>query len=188
MTDPLWTAYAEKVDKVDGWFFEADVELFSHVLARQTAEGISGDMLEIGTYQGKSAILMGYGLRDDEELVICDLFEAVLDHTHGSPSSRGQYSGLDQQQFLANWDRFHTRRPIIEVCESSQLDLGERALRLAHIDGCHAYPCVAHDIELAVRPDFYQASAHVGCGCLRGFRRGRVVAVQQRSGCACRLG
>ncbi|WP_269196494.1 hypothetical protein [Mycobacterium avium] len=21
MTDPLWTAYAEKVDKVDGWFF-----------------------------------------------------------------------------------------------------------------------------------------------------------------------
>ncbi|MCV6988656.1 hypothetical protein H7I87_28485 [Mycobacterium timonense] len=39
-----------------------------------------------------------------------------------------------------------------------------------------------------LRPDFYQASAHVGCGCLRGFRRGRVVAVQQRSGCACRLG
>lgn len=151
MTDPLWTAYAEKVDKVDGWFFEADVELFSHLLARQTAEGISGDMLEIGTYQGKSAILMGYGLRDDEELVICDLFEAVVDHTHGSPSPRDQYSGLDQQQFLANWDRFHTRRPIIEVCESSQLDLGERALRLAHIDGCHAYPCVAHDIELAVR-------------------------------------
>ncbi|ETZ66345.1 hypothetical protein L841_3267 [Mycobacterium sp. MAC_080597_8934] len=37
MTDPLWTAYAEKVDKVDGWFFEADVELFSHLLARQTA-------------------------------------------------------------------------------------------------------------------------------------------------------
>lgn len=151
MTDPLWTAYAEKVDKVDGWFFEADVELFSHLLARQTAEGISGDMLEIGTYQGKSAILMGYGLRDDEELVICDLFEAVVDHTHGSPSSRDQYSGLDQQQFLANWDRFHTRRPVIEVCESSQLDLGERAVRLAHIDGCHAYPCVAHDIELAVR-------------------------------------
>ncbi|WP_396668951.1 class I SAM-dependent methyltransferase [Mycobacterium avium] len=151
MTDPLWTAYAEKVDKVDGWFFEADVELFSHLLARQTAEGISGDMLEIGTYQGKSAILMGYGLRDDEELVICDLFEAVVDHTHGSPSSRDQYSGLDQQQFLANWDRFHTRRPMIEVCESSQLDLADRAVRLAHIDGCHAYPCVAHDIELAVR-------------------------------------
>ncbi|WP_162936198.1 hypothetical protein [Mycobacterium avium] len=41
---------------------------------------------------------------------------------------------------------------------------------------------------LGSRPDFYQASAHVGCGCLRGFRRGRVVAVQQRSGCACRLG
>ena len=150
MTDAAWTLYAEQMDNVDGWFFEADVALFSKLLACQTAERITGDMLEIGTYQGKSAILMGYGLRDDEELVICDLFDAVVDHADISPIPRQQYSGLDQQQFLANWDRFHTRRPTLEVCESAELDLGERALRFIHIDGCHSYQCVAKDINLAV--------------------------------------
>ncbi|KKC02239.1 hypothetical protein AWC17_04235 [Mycobacterium nebraskense] len=150
MTDAAWTLYAEQMDTVDGWFFEADVALFTKLLACQTAERITGDILEIGTYQGKSAILMGYGLRDDEELVICDLFDAVMDHGDISPIPRQQYSGLDQQQFLANWDRFHTRRPTLEVCESSELDLGERVLRFIHIDGCHSYQCVAKDISLAV--------------------------------------
>lgn len=150
MTDATWALYTEQMDKVDGWFFEADVEIFSHLLACQTAANIKGDMLEIGAYQGKSAILMGYGLRDDEELVICDLFSDVMDHADISLKPRQQYSGLDQQQFLANWDRFHSRRPTLEVCESSELDLGERKLRFIHVDGCHSYQCVANDISLAV--------------------------------------
>ncbi|OBH12575.1 class I SAM-dependent methyltransferase [Mycobacterium sp. E1747] len=149
MTDAAWSLYAEEVDNVDGWFFEADVKLFSKLIASQTAEDIKGDMLEIGAYQGKSAILMGYGLRDDEELVICDLFDAVMDHADMALVPRQQYSGLEQQQFLANWDRFHARRPTLEVCESSELDLRERALRFVHIDGCHSYRCVANDIALA---------------------------------------
>lgn len=150
MTDAAWVLYTEQMDKVDGWFFEADVELFSKLLACQTAEGITGDILEIGAYQGKSAILMGYSLRDDEELVICDLFSDVMHHADIAPIPRQQYAGLEQQQFLANWDRFHTRRPRLEVCESTKLDLGERALRFAHIDGCHSYQCVANDIGLVV--------------------------------------
>jgi methyltransferase family protein len=149
MTDP-WILYTEEMDQVDGWFYQADVELFGNLLARQTAEGTKGDLLEIGAYQGKSAILMGYGLRDDEELVICDLFGAVMDHADIAQASRQDYAGLEQQQFLANWDRFHSRRPRLEVCESSALDLGDRILRFSHIDGCHSYQCVAKDIALAV--------------------------------------
>jgi hypothetical protein len=149
MSDP-WIAYTEQMDIVDGWFYEADVELFSNLLARQKTDGITGDLLEIGAYQGKSAILMGYGLRDDEELVICDLFGAVMDHADIPLIPRQKYSGLEQEQFLTNWDRFHTRRPTLEVCESSELDLGDRVLRFAHIDGCHSYGCVAKDISLAV--------------------------------------
>jgi hypothetical protein len=149
MTDP-WILYTEQMDKVDGWFFEADVELFSKLLALQTAENIRGDLLEIGAYEGKSAILMGYGVRDDEELVICDLFGAVMDHDDIPMTPRLEYSGLEQEQFLTNWDRFHTRRPTLEVCESSELDLGDRQLRFIHIDGCHMYQCVVKDINLAV--------------------------------------
>ena len=117
MTDP-WIAYTEQMDIVDGWFYEADVELFSSLLAVQKTGDIKGDLLEIGAYQGKSAILMGYSLRDDEEIVICDLFGGVMNHADISQVSRQDYSGLEQEQFLANWDRFHTRRPTLEVCES----------------------------------------------------------------------
>ena len=149
MTDPS-IPYTAQMDTIDGWFYAVDVDFFSNLLAYQRTEDIKGNMLEIGTYQGKSAILMGYGLRDDEELVICDLFSAVMDHADIPLNRRQQYSGLEQEEFLANWDRFHTRRPTLEVCESSELDLGDQVFRLIHIDGCHSYQCVAKDISLAV--------------------------------------
>ena len=149
MTDPS-IPYTAQMDTIDGWFYAVDVDFFSNLLAYQRTEDIKGNMLEIGTYQGKSAILMGYGLRDDEELVICDLFSAVMDHADIPLNRRQQYSGLEQDEFLANWDRFHTRRPRLEVCESSELDLGDQVFRFIHIDGCHSYQCVAKDISLAV--------------------------------------
>ena len=149
MTDPS-IPYTAQMDTIDGWFYAIDVDFFSNLLAYQRTEDIKGNMLEIGTYQGKSAILMGYGLRDDEELVICDLFSAVMDHADIPLNRRQQYSGLEQEEFLANWDRFHTRRPTLEVCESSELDLGDQVFRFIHVDGCHSYQCVAKDISLAV--------------------------------------
>lgn len=103
MTDPS-TPDTAQLDTVDGWFYAVDVDFFSTLLGCQTAEDIKGDMLEIGTYRGKSAILMGYGLRDDEELMICDLFSAVMDHADIPLNRRQQYSGLEQDEFLANWD------------------------------------------------------------------------------------
>ncbi|HEY0226149.1 MAG TPA: hypothetical protein VGC05_07065 [Mycobacterium sp.] len=39
-------------------------------------------MLEIGTQEGKSAILLRHRLGDDEDLMICDLFGAVMDHAN----------------------------------------------------------------------------------------------------------
>ena len=149
MTDPS-IPYTAQVETVEGWFYAVDVDLFSNLLAHQRTGDIKGDMLEIGTYQGKSAILMGYGLRNDEELVVCDLFSAVMDHADIPLNRRQQYSGLEEDEFLANWDRFHIRRPRLEVCESSELDLGDQVFRFIHIDGCHSYQCVAKDISLAV--------------------------------------
>src|SRR6476620_129325 len=54
--------------------------LFGVLLAHQRDAGIRGDLLKIGVYRGKSAILLGYALRPDEELVACDLFEAAVVH------------------------------------------------------------------------------------------------------------
>ena len=54
MTDP-WILYTEEMGQVDGWFFGADIELFSELLACQRAEDIQGDLLEIGAYQSENA-------------------------------------------------------------------------------------------------------------------------------------
>ena len=188
MTDPS-IPYTAQLDSIEGWFYAVDVDFFSNLLAYQRADGIKGDMLEIGTYQGKSAILMGYGLRDDEELVVCDLFGAVMDHADIPLSRRQEYSGLQEEEFLANWDRFHARRPTLEVCESSELDLGDRVFRFIHVDGCHSYQCVVKDIRLAaahtaergvIALDDYRAarSSRRARSRLAGCRQGLVVSLR----------
>ncbi len=87
-------------------------------------------------------------------------------------------------------ERRHDRQLAGEICRVRRRRLPATTSTL--IRGPHHLPRARwlgeHHACRQPRPDFYQASAHVGCGCLRGFRRGRVVAVQQRSGCACRLG
>jgi hypothetical protein len=143
--------YSRLLRSVSGWFMLTDFHLFDFVLGRQLREGITGDLLEIGAYQGKSAVLLGYGLRDDEVLVVCDLFGT--DPTGVEVPSEGMevYLGLTVERFYLNYDRFHNRRPQVEVCASTELGprIEGRRFRFLHIDGGHAYECVKSDIELA---------------------------------------
>jgi len=66
--------FTQALDTIPGWFYPQDVRLFDFVLNCQLENDIRGDVLEVGAYQGKSAILLAYGLRGDENLVVCDLF------------------------------------------------------------------------------------------------------------------
>lgn len=150
MTLPNAEAYTAQIDTVRGWFYHPDVTLFGALLAVQLGGFVTGDLLEIGTYRGKSAILLGYGLRPDEQLVVCDLFGRVMGHTHILQRQKA-YADLEQAQFLANWDRWHQRRPEVHACESGDLDLDGRRFRFVHIDGCHSYQCVAKDVALAAQ-------------------------------------
>jgi predicted O-methyltransferase YrrM len=60
---------------IPGWFERADAEMFSAIDLAQRTAGLVGDILEIGCYQGSSAILLGYLRRPNERMVVCDLFE-----------------------------------------------------------------------------------------------------------------
>ena len=66
------TAYLSVKDSVPGWFLDIDARLFLGVNALQTGRGIRGNLLEIGAYHGKSAILLGYCLQPGERLVVSD--------------------------------------------------------------------------------------------------------------------
>lgn len=142
--------YAHRYEEIPGWFYPVDFQLFNAILNHQFAAKQMGELLEIGCYQGKSAILLGYGLRTEETLLVCDLFEDAVNHSHIPDKAQVDALATD---FYLNWDRYHHGfRPIVYACESTEL--AHRTLpqfRFTHIDGCHDYRCVRSDIELAQR-------------------------------------
>jgi Methyltransferase domain len=143
--------YARGCEQIPGFFYLADFMLFDFILGHQLDSGVAGDMLEIGVYRGKSAILMGCGLRPAERLIACDLFDKVMSHEDLGVEHRKTYSGLDISEFHRNWDRYHSRQCLdVRICDSAQLT-ELPPLRFTHIDGCHNYQCVRDDIKLAAK-------------------------------------
>lgn len=129
-----------------GWFSDLDGCVFAEIMSRQP----KGDVLEIGTYVGDSAIPMGDFVKPDEKFVVCDLWEDVLTTDEIDYKDRMHYAGLTLETFLKNWDDYHKHwRPEIRQCDSLNLDLGDREFRFSHIDGCHMYEYVIRDIRLA---------------------------------------
>lgn len=137
---------------VPGWFSATDFRLFDFVLGRQLADSTEGDILEIGSYQGRSTILLGYALRDDDRLVVCDLFGVDPDDFGVPQEGMAAYDGLTVDRFYHHYGRFHGGRPQVEICPSTHLRnrIAGRSFRFLHIDGSHAYDSVCADIALAV--------------------------------------
>ena len=146
------TAYLTAKDSVPGWFLDIDAQLFVGVNALQTARGIRGNMLEIGTYYGKSAILLGYCLQPGERLIISDIFEQTDSlSVEGKAEHEKYHATLRQQEFEKNYRRFHSSLPELIVGSSVELDRAGMAkqFRLVHVDGGHEYDVVKEDILTA---------------------------------------
>jgi predicted O-methyltransferase YrrM len=62
--------------------------------------------LEIGCYQGSSAILLGYLCRPDERLVICDLFQGAATTLDDFHLRHDAYADLCRESFEANYLKF----------------------------------------------------------------------------------
>lgn len=147
------TEYLSAKESVPGWFFEADVRLFLAVNELQTRRGIKGNVLEIGAYYGKSAILLGYCLQAGERLVVSDVFEQTDALSSEGMAEHDIYytASLRQQEFERHYRRFHQSLPELIVGPSAQLDRAAlaRQFRLIHVDGGHEYEIVREDILTA---------------------------------------
>lgn len=144
--------YLTALDTIQGWFYPEDVRLFQALNVLQGQDGVSGDLLEIGVYHGKSSILLGYFPREDEHLVVCDLFEQSARTVANQAEARCWYSSLSRELFDNNYLRFHDRLPVIVQCPSTHLiKVGKlsRTFRFIHIDGSHLYDIVKRDIRTA---------------------------------------
>jgi predicted O-methyltransferase YrrM len=140
------------LDDVPGWFPRTDQLVMGALLDHQATAGLRGDLLEMGAYLGKSAILIGRHARPGERFVVCDLFGTEAE-TAENKKTAAFYRTLSREAFEANYLAFHDRLPEIVQAPTSMLVscLAESSFRFVHIDACHLYRHVVEDLETSRR-------------------------------------
>lgn len=132
---------------VEGWFFPVDAYLFGFFDAVHEANGIAGNLFEIGVHHGKSAVLLARMLRPGERLGVCDVF--------GQQDLNVDRSGEGSLELFQRNLRTYAKTAdvAIHVKQSHLLtDVDTTtSCRLFHIDGGHLPQTVQSDMESAVR-------------------------------------
>ncbi|MFJ4091287.1 class I SAM-dependent methyltransferase [Kitasatospora sp. NPDC089913] len=146
---------AARREDIPGWFFRLDQEAFGHLLTAQSTAGTTGDILELGSYLGRSAVLLGDHVRPGERLTVCDLFDSDAgDADNAAEMTMSYRTTLTRSGFEANYLAFHPELPTIVQAPTSVLADGrvpEGSCRFVHIDASHLYEHVAGDIAVARR-------------------------------------
>lgn len=143
---------SKQVRSIPGWFSYQDQFVFDILLQYQKSCGIRGDLLEIGVYLGKSAIVLGAFKNVHEEVIVCDLFQGVSDSTDNDIENFSSYSDLTRAAFEANYERCIGDLP--RIFDGSSLNLWNEfqhhRFRFIHIDGSHLYEFVKSDLNFAI--------------------------------------
>lgn len=144
---------------VPGWFYRTDVILFDWFLRRQRQLRQRGDLLEMGAYMGKSAVMMrAYLEHPDERFTVCDLFDSDAPDEANGREMRGSYATLTRRAFEANFLSFHDELPRIVQAPTTVVpqEVDADSCRFVHVDASHLYEHVYGDIQAArrvLRPD-----------------------------------
>ena len=144
----LLSELAPRLAAIPGWFNLDDLAHFTLVLGTQAATGLSGDILEIGCYHGRSAAVLALHLQEGEQLFLVDAFDLPLDDNYGdTPSPMGVWRNLQSVVPDLARERVHIQRAYSgELCLPA-----DRRLRLAHVDGGHDAATARADLELCLR-------------------------------------
>lgn len=145
---PLVRDVFDHIKKMPGWFNIDDCTHFFLILSYQRALGITGDILEIGSFHGRSTCLLGYCLQKSEKLVVCDTFELPGDEAYQMPPTP---ENLIDNVLSVNPDLPLDRLDIRE-CLSTDLKFepGQR-FRFAHVDGGHSKDIALADLRLCAK-------------------------------------
>lgn len=140
----------DAVKEIDGWFYMEDAILFETISTVQAKSRITGDLLEIGAYHGKSAAFLGFLLGAKDQLVVCDLFETPAATADNQAEKEDWYPTLDRETFERCYLHIHAHLPRILTCQSSRvMRVGNlsQTFRFIHIDGSHLYQIVKQDLH-----------------------------------------
>lgn len=144
-TAPAIRSYTD----ITGWFFGPDRTLFDALLDSQPGPG---DLVELGAYLGRSAVVIGDHLRAGERFVVVDLFGAESEDTANRSENTKSYPTLTRTEFEHNYLSLHDELPVVVQGLSTEVveHVAPGSARFVHVDASHLYAQVAADIE-AVR-------------------------------------
>lgn len=133
----------EEIKLLPGYFTYDDVVAFTLLLHIQSVSGVTGDLLEIGSYHGRSTAVIARCVRPGERFIVCDTFDRPAEETYPNPPSPDAlHQTLSRlAPGLQDVD--------IRASRSDELDLRGVALRFAHIDGGHTHNVALQDLRLA---------------------------------------
>ncbi|MFF2141902.1 class I SAM-dependent methyltransferase [Kitasatospora sp. NPDC058190] len=141
------------LNDVPGWFWDHDRHSFDWFLGRQEETGVTGDLLEMGAYLGRSAIVIGEHLQPGETFTVCDLFDSEAPDEENSEEMAVSYrKTLTRSAFESNYLSFHDELPEIIQAPTSVLAGGRipaGAFRFIHIDASHLYEHVVGDLQVS---------------------------------------
>ena len=139
--------FSGKLNAVPGWLDRVDQICLQEVLTYQSSVDMSGDLLELGVYQGKSAIHLAHYLSQGESITVCDLFDEASSEQTIRADARHAYRSLSQATFEKNWLTFFDKLPtIVRGLSSTIVNYVEpSSCRLVHIDASHMYEHVMQD-------------------------------------------
>jgi predicted O-methyltransferase YrrM len=140
-----------QLDLIPGWFKRMDMELFGLLLDATEERLGGGDLAELGVYLGKSAALMGFGLRPGETFTVVDLFSDPALTEDNQLENEAQYAELSREAFERYYRRFHEVLPVVVQAPSQTIvdHAAHGAHRFVHIDASHLYEHVMGDIGAA---------------------------------------
>ena len=149
-----YQSFLRETRHINGWLDYEDYIVFVAIHEFQQSFKCSSarNVLEIGCFEGKSAIAIGERLNINETLHLCDVFENAT--TEKNRIENQLSYGRVIQERLENNLLKHCSSPIkiwgTESKNLSNLDL-PKSLRLIHVDGSHLYENVKIDIETSLQ-------------------------------------
>jgi hypothetical protein len=147
MTPSFLQTYLQAFHRIDGWFSYDASLLFLAYAQLNAGHGISGDVLEIGVYQGLSAITVAHLRGAARRMTAIDMFETrVTDAAYGSGETY-------RQLFENNMRAFHEPLDFLDIVTGASGELKandfSRTFSFCHVDGGHSPQETFADLEFA---------------------------------------
>lgn len=138
----------KKIELIPGWLDFPNAELMYEL--SHNLKILSGNILEIGSFFGRSATCLGYSLNSGETITVVDPFGTIKfgDTDFETSNQNGLFRNLTEKKFKNFYAFSHKKPAVIHIGLSKEIlpELKEK-YKLCHIDGGHSYKDVKQDIQ-----------------------------------------